>query len=176
MLDELQYYLGAVKSGAKKMIIPTKMEGYLGTHVCFNCTFMYVPESVARLAHFKVRVYDGNYTYSNYLSMYSEAYKREIAFLKSLKCFFLSVFCLFYFVINNLVMNCITFFHQYIDERIHFPYNSLLFHSYLDHTINYAICDYYVLLFLTGKSTPSANIFIEITYYCTPSQLILKLN
>lgn len=73
-------------------------------------------------------------------------------------------------------MNCITFFHQYFDERIHFPYNSLLFHSYLDHTINYAICDYYVLLVLTGKSTPSANIFIEITYYCTPSQLILKLN
>ena len=84
MLDKLQYYLDSYKSGAMKMIIPTKMEGYLGTHVCYNCTFRYVPEGVAKLAHFKVRVINATYTYSNYLSMYSTRYKREIKYLKSL--------------------------------------------------------------------------------------------
>ena len=85
MLDELQYYLDSYSSGAMKMIIPTKMEGYLGTHICFICTFRYVPGEIAKLAHFKVRVYNGSFTYSDYLSMYSGAYKREIALLKSLK-------------------------------------------------------------------------------------------
>ena len=84
MLDELQYYMNSYKSGAMKMIIPTKMEGYLAIHVCNNCTFRYVPEKVAKLAHFKVRVYNATYTYSNYLSMYSTRYKREITYLKSL--------------------------------------------------------------------------------------------
>ena len=67
-----------------KMIIPTKMEGYLGTHVCYNCTFRYVPEDIAKLAHFKVRIYNGTFTRSDYLGMYSGGYKREIAYLKSL--------------------------------------------------------------------------------------------
>lgn len=82
MLDELQYYVDWYKSGAMKMLVRTTMEGYLGTHVCYSCSNMFVNSKIVRIAHFKCRVYNASYTKSDYLSMYSDDYKREIDLMK----------------------------------------------------------------------------------------------
>lgn len=70
-------------SGRMKLIVLSTLEGYLHVHTCSNCSKTYAPSSIAKLAHFKNNVNNGSFTYSNYLSMYSESLKKEIQHISS---------------------------------------------------------------------------------------------
>ena len=73
----------AYASGAFKMIAFNDFNGMLSLHVCFFCTaWKNIPLEYARVAHFKVRVYNGTYEHSTTLSSYSPLLREEIAVLK----------------------------------------------------------------------------------------------
>ena len=83
LFDAYQYRLSAHASGAFKMIAFNDFNGMLSIHVCFFCTARKnIPLEYARVAHFKVRVYNGTYEHSTTLSSYSPLLREEIAVLK----------------------------------------------------------------------------------------------
>ena len=84
LFNEYQYYLDFKPSGRMKMIVLSTLEGFLNIHTCANCSKIYAPSSIVKLAHFKNIVKNGSFTYSNYLSMYSESLKNEIHYIGSL--------------------------------------------------------------------------------------------
>ena len=83
LFDAYQYRLNTYASGAFKMIAFNDFNGMLSLHVCFFCTaWKNIPLEYARVAHFKVMVYNGTYEHSTTLSSYSPLLRQEIAALK----------------------------------------------------------------------------------------------
>lgn len=85
IFDEYQYFMDFRPSGRMKMIVLSQLEGYLHIHTCSNCSKIYAPPSIAKLAHFKNHIDNGSFTYSNYLSMYSESLKKEMQYISSFR-------------------------------------------------------------------------------------------
>lgn len=102
LLDEYQYYLNFKSSGAMKMIVLSTMDGFLNIHTCSNCSKTYAPSPITKLAHFKSYVKNGSFSYSDYLSMYSVPFKKEIQLISSSQILlFSTILCNLVYIIQN---------------------------------------------------------------------------
>ena len=82
LFDAYQYRLSTAASGAFKMIAFDNFNGMLSLHVCFFCKWMNIPLEYARVAHFRVRIFNGEYEYSTTLSQFSPSIRKETGSIK----------------------------------------------------------------------------------------------
>ena len=75
LFDAYQYMIGYEESGAKKMIVNSRFDGYLGTHVCQYCkTWDPMESSLCKIGHFRSFVNVKSVpVLSGYLCGYSES-------------------------------------------------------------------------------------------------------
>ena len=72
--------MGRKESGAKKMMLLSKFEGFLGTHICQYCkSYDPIDPHVGRLGHFKNHHGGTGYDYNPYLSMYTASVQYMLA-------------------------------------------------------------------------------------------------